>query len=662
MRRAYQKAVTIPLNNVEHLWKEYDQWENNLNRLTAKKFLGERSSAYMTARTALREMRTLTEHINRNIVPRPPQWTEKEVQQLHLWKKYIQWEKSNPLQLDEDSAVAERVAYAYQQAFLALRFYPELWYDFANYYHEIGKPEKAMSVLKQSIEVLPTSLLLHFAYAEVCESRRDLDEAKKAFDNLLERLDEDIAKLKSAAQKEVDKLKQEAEEERANMNLGDDIDGELKEQLREREKQLKKEQDEIEDRMKEQVDVIARACSLVWICYMRFARRTDGIKSARVVFSRARKATNRTYHVFIASALMEYHNSKDANIAGNIFNFGMKSFGDDPGYIGEYLDFLIQMNDDNNTRALFERTLATMPIEKSDPIWMKFLDYENKYGDLAGVQNVEKRRNEAVGSHNPMETFLCRYSYLDIHAIDDLELGGEARKEVSSEAGPKPSDPSVGSVGGKGKERTYKDKKALLEPVSPDRYPRPDLNQWKSFKPSAESSRPVELPAATVPPVPVPEPAVPPHPMPGKPVPSGPPMAWQHNAPPSKTPALPDAVAFFVSNLPLPQMFNGPIIQAAELVDLLRNVIIPLPPQGSQPNMPPPGRGPMGPPPKGMGMHSPSGRDMPPMRGGYGGPGRGRGNFKSRSKSNGMMRGGKQLGKRRMRDDYDDDYSGHKGM
>lgn len=36
MRRAYQKAVTIPLNNVEYLWKEYDQWENNLNRLTVR--------------------------------------------------------------------------------------------------------------------------------------------------------------------------------------------------------------------------------------------------------------------------------------------------------------------------------------------------------------------------------------------------------------------------------------------------------------------------------------------------------------------------------------------------------------------------------------------------------------------------------------------------
>lgn len=38
MRRAYQKAVTIPLNNIEHLWKEYDQWENNLNRLTVSLF------------------------------------------------------------------------------------------------------------------------------------------------------------------------------------------------------------------------------------------------------------------------------------------------------------------------------------------------------------------------------------------------------------------------------------------------------------------------------------------------------------------------------------------------------------------------------------------------------------------------------------------------
>lgn len=48
----------------------------------AKKFLGEKSAAYMTARTALREMKALTDGINRNVVPRPPQWTDKEISQV----------------------------------------------------------------------------------------------------------------------------------------------------------------------------------------------------------------------------------------------------------------------------------------------------------------------------------------------------------------------------------------------------------------------------------------------------------------------------------------------------------------------------------------------------------------------------------------------------
>lgn len=48
-----------------------------------------------------------------------------------------------------------------------------------------------------------------------------------------------------------------------------------------------------------------------------------------------------------------------------------------------------------DTRALFERTLATMPSDKAEGIWQKFLEYETKYGDLNSIQNVSKRRNEA---------------------------------------------------------------------------------------------------------------------------------------------------------------------------------------------------------------------------------------------------------------------------
>lgn len=34
LRKAYQRAVCIPLNNVEAVWQEYNQFENNLNKMT----------------------------------------------------------------------------------------------------------------------------------------------------------------------------------------------------------------------------------------------------------------------------------------------------------------------------------------------------------------------------------------------------------------------------------------------------------------------------------------------------------------------------------------------------------------------------------------------------------------------------------------------------
>ncbi|KAL0088583.1 hypothetical protein F4703DRAFT_1518820 [Phycomyces blakesleeanus] len=678
MRRAYQKAMAIPLNNVEHLWKEYDQWENTLNRLTAKKFLSERSSAYMTARTALREMRGFTDQLSRTIIPRRTEWTDKDLQQLEVWREYIQWEKGNPLHLEDEEAVVERVAYAYQQAFLVLRFFPVLWFDYAMYYKEIGKVDKALTVLKQGMEILPTSLLIHFAYAELCESRKQFDEARQAFDSLLEQLDQDIEKLKSTAQKSVEKLQQEAEEEKSGMNLSDDIDGELREQLRQREKQIKKEQDEIEERVKEQVDGVARSCSLVWIMYMRFARRSDGIKSARSLFSRARKTTNLTYHLFVASALMEYHNSKDATIAGKVFEIvGYKLFADDPAFVCEYLDFLIEMNDDNNTRALFERALSTMPAEKAGPIWSKFLDYENKYGDLAGVQGVEKRRNEAIQGTTVLESSLFRYSYLDIGIDIDSELGGEARKEKSPNVAQSPVIQEATVSGTTGHERSHRNKdhgkKPLLQPVHPEKYPRPDFEQWKPFKPLTDSARHVAPNTVTVPRVVAPD-SVPKVSTPTPDVPPvaaapAPPVTWNK----TQSTDLPGPIAYFVSSLPPAHSFNGPSIQAGELADLLRNIIVPVPAQLPAPGntsgtMVAPGRNqnPQSHPKNimnGPPMHSQqqmAGRDMPPIRG-IPGNRAGRGGFKTRG--GGMpMRGGKGNMKRKTRDDHEDDYMPHKGM
>lgn len=47
-----------------------------------------------------------------------------------------------------------------------------------------------------------------------------------------------------------------------------------------------------------------------YIQYMKFARRAEGIKSARAVFKKARQDGRCTSHVFVAAALMEYYCTK----------------------------------------------------------------------------------------------------------------------------------------------------------------------------------------------------------------------------------------------------------------------------------------------------------------------------------------------------------------
>lgn len=84
-----------------------------------------------------------------------------------------------------------------------------------------------------------------------------------------------------------------------------------------------------------------------YVQYMKFARRAEGIKSARTVFKRAREDTRCKHHVYVAAALMEYYCTKDKNIAFRIFELGLKKFGDNPDYILCYIDYLSHLNGKN---------------------------------------------------------------------------------------------------------------------------------------------------------------------------------------------------------------------------------------------------------------------------------------------------------------------------
>lgn len=48
----------------------------------------------------------------------------------------------------------------------------------------------------------------------------------------------------------------------------------------------------------------------VYIQYMKFARRAEGIKSGRTIFKKAREDVRTRHHVYVTAALMEYYCSK----------------------------------------------------------------------------------------------------------------------------------------------------------------------------------------------------------------------------------------------------------------------------------------------------------------------------------------------------------------
>lgn len=243
-----------------------------------------------------------------------------------------------------------------------------------------------------------------------------------------------------------------------------------------------------ESRLKyEKVHTIYRRCieiqdidpTLIYIQYMRFARRAEGIKSARLVFKMAREDARIKYHVYVAAALMEYFCSKDSTIALKIFELAFKKFGHQAEFQREYLNFISHLNEDNNTRVLFERVLSSgqLSTEKSLDIWNKFLEFEVNIGDLASITKVEKRRAQAFGSEfEGKETALLidRYKYLDLYPCQVPELKAIGHKDVVKQ---------MTAVGAVTEVETAKTTVDADEETKKSKYPMPDTLQMLPFKP-----------------------------------------------------------------------------------------------------------------------------------------------------------------------------------
>lgn len=93
----------------------------------AKKFLAERSPAYMTARTALRELRLLTDALPRPAMPPHPTFSAQDRAIVASWRAYLKWEEGNPLVIEDGEMLASRIGYALRKCLGEMRHFSELW-------------------------------------------------------------------------------------------------------------------------------------------------------------------------------------------------------------------------------------------------------------------------------------------------------------------------------------------------------------------------------------------------------------------------------------------------------------------------------------------------------------------------------------------------------
>jgi cleavage stimulation factor subunit 3 len=207
------------------------------------------------------------------------------------------------------------------------------------------------------------SFLLNFAYVEILEENKKFDEVHATFEKFFAVLRAEFEAVEARVQSgESSQSSSQGTPGGADEGFAASGSQSQSQGSQQSENKIIKDH-ELSDRKKE--------FGLAWINYMRFARRAEGVKSARLVFGKARKDRWTPWEVYEAAgvlslclhslwavlttmslALLEYHCSKAADIAGRIFEKGMETFSDEIELAVRYLNFLISINDEASKHLL----------------------------------------------------------------------------------------------------------------------------------------------------------------------------------------------------------------------------------------------------------------------------------------------------------------------
>ncbi|KAK4192213.1 hypothetical protein QBC35DRAFT_243635 [Podospora australis] len=454
MRKTYQRAICVPIANVNTLWKEYDQFEMGLNKLTGRKYLAEKSPSYMSAKSANTALENITRGLQRRTLPvLPPapgfDGYQEYMEQVEIWKRWINWEKSDPLDLREDKdqpdLYQKRILYVYNQALMALRFWPEMWVEAAEYCFENDikhtdpsqDPNLGLDYLVRGIQANPESVLLALRHADYIESTFPSEETdaskiargkavKAPYDVVLDTLYNLIKRLKERETSQISQVEEAAKAAReASSNKSDEDDdyddGRSAANKSAINDNLDRQIRAIQQGYAAQVQLLTQTVSFVWIAYIRAMRRIQGkgkinseLGGMRDAFTQARHRGRLTSEVYSAVAQLEWTIYKDP-AGGKIFDRGARLFPEDEHFALENIKYLHSREDLTNARVLFETVVNRLTqkpetVHKAKPLYAYFHKYESQFGELAQISKLEKRMAELFPEDPKLALFSSRFS------------------------------------------------------------------------------------------------------------------------------------------------------------------------------------------------------------------------------------------------------------
>eukprot|EP01028_Stygiella_incarcerata_P009736 TRINITY_DN466_c0_g1_i1.p1 TRINITY_DN466_c0_g1~~TRINITY_DN466_c0_g1_i1.p1 ORF type:complete len:811 (-),score=256.00 TRINITY_DN466_c0_g1_i1:73-2505(-) len=366
-----ERAMSIPLRDLENIIRDPEvqefvrtagSWMLSSPKLSIIVSGARVVEQGIAAISVFRDRKPIREEISYNLLARPPHGEDPEKRQLHLWRELIESEKSNPLGVDDVDLIA-RVSHLFKQQLLMFRHHPHVWCDFAEYLAQQNKPQKARQVYEEGVLACTGSrhaaLMMYFAWADMEEMLRESEKAIAVYERAL------------THSKELDD---------------------------------------------------SHSTTLTYIRFQSFLRRVGHEREARVLAFTAMKSGGCTYHIFLATAEMEYRMTKDPTNVVQLLNAGKKEHGSDVRFLQGYAEILWNLNDESNLRALFEQSLPTLDARKSIGLWNMYFAFEKMYGTPATLRSTEERRRAVTGSlDDSAQCRTFRYSFRDLFPSRDVE-------------------------------------------------------------------------------------------------------------------------------------------------------------------------------------------------------------------------------------------------